>query len=54
MINPEISKIPWATLDPNDLKGYLREKCLFLKMEGGDDYYVSRGMNTNPLPKEHE
>jgi len=54
MINPENSKVPWATVEPNDLKGFLREKCRFLKMEGGDDYYVTEGMNTNALPKEHE
>jgi hypothetical protein len=54
LINPEISKLPWTKLEPHDLKGFLREKCLFLKMEGGDDYYVTRSMNTNALPKEHE
>ena len=54
MINPEVSKVPWAKIELNDLKGFLREKCNFLKMEGGDDFYVSRSMNNNALPKEHE
>jgi len=54
MINPEISKVPWATLSPEDLNGYLREKCRFLKMEGGDDHFVSRGININALPNHHE
>ena len=54
LINPEVSKVPWAIVEANDLKGFLREKCYFLKMEGGDDYYVPRVMKNNALPKEHE
>jgi hypothetical protein len=38
LINPEISKIPWATIKSDDLRGYLREKCHFLKIEGDEDY----------------
>jgi hypothetical protein len=41
MINPEISKVPWATVIPTDLNGYQREKCRFLKIDGGDDIHVS-------------
>jgi hypothetical protein len=54
LINPEISKLPWATVEPNDLKGCLKEKCHFLKLEGGDDYYVARGMTSKALPEEDE
>jgi len=54
MINPEISKVPWATLKPDDLHGYLREKCRFLKIDGGDDHFKKSGMNTNALPNDHE
>ena len=54
MINPEISKVPWATIKPDDLNGYLREKCRFLKIDGGDDHFKPRGMNTNALPNDHE
>jgi hypothetical protein len=54
LINPEISKVPWATLNPDDLHGYLREKCRFLKIDGEDDHFKKSGMNTNALPKEHE
>jgi len=54
LINPEISKVPWATVEAFDLRGFLREKCTFLKTEGGDDYYVSRGKIINALPLENE
>jgi hypothetical protein len=54
LIDPEISKVPWATVKPDDLNGYLREKCRFLKMEGGEDHFVLRGMNTNACPSDHE
>jgi hypothetical protein len=54
MINPEISMVPWATIKPDDLNGYLREKCRFLKIDGGDDHFKKNGTNTNPLPIEHE
>jgi serine/threonine protein kinase len=40
IINPEISMVPWATLKSDNLRGFLREKCIFLKIDGGDDYFM--------------
>jgi len=37
-MSPEISRIPWAKVESDDLREYLREKCRFLKIEGGEDY----------------
>ena len=54
LINPEISRVPWATLQSDDLRGFLREKCRFLKIEGGEDFNVSSGMQTKPCPNDHE
>jgi serine/threonine protein kinase len=40
LMNPEISKIPWASLKKDaHLKEFLKLKCEFLKLDGGDDYF---------------
>jgi len=40
-MDPEIFRIPWAAVKSDDFRGYLREKCRFLKIDGGEDFYVS-------------
>jgi hypothetical protein len=40
LINPEASKVPWAQLKQDaHLREFLKAKCEFLKLEGGDDYF---------------
>jgi hypothetical protein len=43
LINPDISKIPWACLEFDaHLKDLLKYKCEFLKLDGGDDYFDAK------------
>ena len=40
LINPEQSKVPWANLKQDAHLGeFLKRKCEFLKLEGGDEYF---------------
>jgi serine/threonine protein kinase len=43
LINPDIYKIPWACLKLDaHLKDFLKFKCEFLKLDGGDDYFDTK------------
>jgi hypothetical protein len=48
LINPDISKIPWAKLKyDSHPKEFLNLKCNFLRLDGCDDYYDTKNDPTD-------